>query len=117
VTPAAPAHILVVDDVEKNARLLADVLTARGFRASKALSGEAALAAPVAVWLQSLGFQQKTSAVLATGTVVVSVTYVSIVIGELVPKRLGQHNAENIARLAWPLPDAAAARLTKGEVW
>jgi Mg2+/Co2+ transporter CorB len=66
--------------------------------------GEAVLAAPVAVWLQSLGLQQKTSAVLATGTVVVSVTYVSIVIGELVPKRLGQHNSEAIARMvAWPM--------------
>ena len=41
VTP----HILVVDDVEKNARLLADVLAAKGYRTSKALSGEAALAA------------------------------------------------------------------------
>jgi Mg2+/Co2+ transporter CorB len=66
--------------------------------------GEAALAAPVAVWLRSLGVEQKMSAVLATGTVVVSVTYVSIVIGELVPKRLGQHNSEAIARLiAWPM--------------
>jgi Mg2+/Co2+ transporter CorB len=66
--------------------------------------GEAALAAPVAVWLQSLGVEQKMSAVLATGTVVMSVTYVTIVIGELVPKRLGQHNSEAIARLiAWPM--------------
>ena len=66
--------------------------------------GEAALAAPVAVWLQSLGVEQKLSAVLATGTVVVSVTYFSIVVGELVPKRLGQHNSEAIARLvAWPM--------------
>jgi adenylate cyclase len=38
------AHILVVDDVEKNVRLLADVLTARGFRTSTAASGVAALA-------------------------------------------------------------------------
>ena len=31
-------------------------------------------------------------------------TYVSIVVGEIVPKRLGQHNAESIARLvAWPM--------------
>jgi len=41
VTP----HILVVDDVEKNVRLLADVLAAKGYRTSKAASGEAALAA------------------------------------------------------------------------
>ena len=36
--------ILVVNDIEKNARLLADVLTARGFTTRTALSGEAALA-------------------------------------------------------------------------
>jgi Mg2+/Co2+ transporter CorB len=35
---------------------------------------------------------------------VVSITYVSIVIGEIVPKRLGQYRAESIARLvAWPM--------------
>lgn len=40
----AAGHVLVVDDVEKNARLLADVLTAKGIAARTALSGEAALA-------------------------------------------------------------------------
>jgi Mg2+/Co2+ transporter CorB len=66
--------------------------------------GEAALAQPVALWLQAVGVEQRMSAVLATGAVVVSVTYVSIVVGELVPKRLGQHNSEAIARLiAWPM--------------
>jgi len=39
------SHILVVDDVEKNVRLLADVLGARGYRTSTAASGEAALQA------------------------------------------------------------------------
>ena len=39
------SHILVVDDVEKNVRLLADVLSARGYRTTTAASGEAALAA------------------------------------------------------------------------
>jgi class 3 adenylate cyclase len=38
-------HVLVVDDVEKNVRLLADVLGARGYRTSTAASGEAALEA------------------------------------------------------------------------
>ena len=37
-------EVLVVDDIEKNARLLADVLAARGFTTRTALSGEAALA-------------------------------------------------------------------------
>jgi DNA-binding response OmpR family regulator len=40
---AAPAHILVVDDVEKNTRLLADLLGARGYRTSTASSGTQAL--------------------------------------------------------------------------
>ena len=40
----ANAHILVVDDVDKNVRLLADILTARGYRTSTAASGEEALA-------------------------------------------------------------------------
>ena len=37
------AHILVVDDIEKNVKLLADVLAVKGFRISTAGSGEQAL--------------------------------------------------------------------------
>ena len=70
--------------------------------------GEAVLAAPLGAWLQSLGLEEKASGAAATAFVVISVTYVSIVVGELVPKRLGQHNAENIARLvAWPMRSLA----------
>ena len=70
--------------------------------------GEAVLAAPLGTWLQSLGLEEKASGAAATAIVVISVTYVSIVVGELVPKRLGQHNAENIARLvAWPMRSLA----------
>lgn len=61
--------------------------------------GEAALAAPFAVWLQTMGMEKELSEVIATVLVVVVITYVSIVIGELVPKRIGQFNAEGIARL------------------
>ena len=38
------AHILVVDDLATNVRLLSDILTARGYRTSTAASGEEALA-------------------------------------------------------------------------
>ncbi|MBI3045144.1 MAG: DUF21 domain-containing protein [Betaproteobacteria bacterium] len=70
--------------------------------------GEAVLAAPLGAWMQSMGLEEKASGAAATAVVVVSVTYVSIVVGELVPKRLGQHNAENIARLvAWPMRSLA----------
>jgi Mg2+/Co2+ transporter CorB len=67
--------------------------------------GEAIFSASLALWLQEqFGLETKTSAILATATIVVGITYVSIVAGELVPKRLGQHNAVGIARLvAWPM--------------
>ena len=61
--------------------------------------GEAALAAPFALKLQSVGMEQELSETVATVLVVVVITYISIVIGELVPKRIGQFNAEGIARL------------------
>jgi len=35
----------------------------------------------------------RTGGIAATALVVISITYVSIVIGEIVPKRLGQHNS------------------------
>ena len=60
--------------------------------------GEALLATPLARWLQSLGAGADASRIAATALVVVVITYVSIVIGELVPKRIGQFNPEDIAR-------------------
>ena len=60
--------------------------------------GEAAMAEPFARWLQGFGLAPATSFVVATGFVVVIVTYVSIVVGELVPKRLAQFHPETIAR-------------------
>jgi putative hemolysin len=72
--------------------------------------GQAALATPFAVWLQTLGIEQEASEAGATLLVVVVITYVSIVIGELVPKRIGQFNAEGIARMmARPISALAIA--------
>jgi Mg2+/Co2+ transporter CorB len=73
--------------------------------------GDAIFSAGLALWLQQrFGLEPKASAILATGTVVLGITYVSIVAGELVPKRLGQHNAVGIARLvAWPMLALAKA--------
>jgi putative hemolysin len=61
--------------------------------------GEATLAQPFSVWLQKMGVASPLSGYLATGLVVVSITYFSIVLGELVPKRIGQISPEPIARL------------------
>ncbi|AVS78688.1 hypothetical protein C8234_11835 [Paracidovorax avenae] len=61
--------------------------------------GEAALAAPLGEWLLSVGVPEKAAGYTATGLVVVFITYFSIVVGELVPKRLGQSYPETLARL------------------
>ena len=60
--------------------------------------GERVLAEPLALWVQTLGVETEISGIAATVLVVVVITYVSIVIGELVPKRIGQFNPEGIAR-------------------
>lgn len=59
--------------------------------------GESILAEPFAIWLQTLGVPTKFSDNFATILVVVVITYLSIVVGELVPKRIGQISAERIA--------------------
>lgn len=67
--------------------------------------GEAILGAQFSAWLQrSIGLEAKTAGIVSTAGIVIAITYFSIVIGELVPKRLGQHNAEGIARIvAYPM--------------
>lgn len=61
--------------------------------------GEAALAKPLAEWLESMGVHGRYAEYGATGLVVLLITYFSIVVGELVPKRLGQTHPEVVARL------------------
>jgi putative hemolysin len=61
--------------------------------------GEAALAAPLAQWLTVLGVPAPYTTYGATGVVVLLITYFSIVVGELVPKRIGQSHPETLARL------------------
>ncbi|CAG2136305.1 hemolysin family protein [Cupriavidus plantarum] len=61
--------------------------------------GESTLAAPLGAWLQQFGMAATTAGYVATAIVVAGLTYFSIVLGELVPKRLGQLAPEAIARL------------------
>lgn len=74
--------------------------------------GESALAGPLALWFEGLGVEVIYASYLGTGIVVVVITYFSIVLGELVPKRLGQSNPEAVARLI-AKPIAALALLTR----
>ena len=72
--------------------------------------GQAAFADPLSDWLQSVGLEDPWHDYLATALVVVIVTYLTIVLGELVPKRLGQIGAEAVARrVARPMEWLAAA--------
>jgi len=74
--------------------------------------GEGALARPFSLWLQSFGMDKEISGILATALVVISITYITIVIGELVPKRLGQFNPEGVAMLV-SRPMLALAAITR----
>lgn len=61
--------------------------------------GESLLAEPLALRLQAAGLEAGTSTVTATVVVVVFITYLSIVAGELAPKRIGQLHPETISRI------------------
>lgn len=77
---------------------------------------EHALSAPLAVLLQDLGLNASLAGALATGVVVILITFVSIVIGELVPKRVAQLHAEAIARIVAP-PMSVLASISRPFVW
>jgi len=61
--------------------------------------GDAAFSAPLAEWLRvQFSLHERASEITATALVVVSITIVTIIFGELVPKRLGQIYPETVAR-------------------
>ncbi|MEO6031265.1 MAG: hemolysin family protein [Burkholderiaceae bacterium] len=62
--------------------------------------GEAAFSAPLAEWLaSSFNVNTQAAGIAATATVVIVITFVTIIFGELVPKRIGQTYPETVARL------------------
>jgi putative hemolysin len=65
--------------------------------------GDAAFSGPLSAWLLSyLPLSQRAADVTATALVVLIITVLSIIFGELVPKRLGQMHPETVARLVAP---------------
>lgn len=60
--------------------------------------GEAAFAAPLAVWMESVGMGAGTASIASTAVVVTCITFFTIIFGELVPKRIGQLYPEPVAR-------------------
>jgi putative hemolysin len=62
--------------------------------------GENAFSEPLAHWLaHAFPFEEHTASLVATGLVVMIITVLTIIFGELVPKRLGQMYPETVARL------------------
>lgn len=63
--------------------------------------GEGAFAQPLSIWLQQTFplLTPRAASLSATGLVVVIITFLTIIFGELVPKRLGQLYPETVARL------------------
>lgn len=61
--------------------------------------GDAAFSQGLSAWLQGLGAPHRVADISATALVVSVITFITIVFGELVPKRLGQLYPEPIARL------------------
>jgi putative hemolysin len=62
--------------------------------------GDAAFSQPLAAWLTThLQLSEQVAAISATALVVVIITFVTIIFGELVPKRVGQMYPETVARL------------------
>ncbi|HEX6363562.1 MAG TPA: hemolysin family protein [Albitalea sp.] len=65
--------------------------------------GDAAFSGPFARWLHaSFDIGERAADISATAMVVVSITFLTIIFGELVPKRLGQMYPEQVARLVAP---------------
>lgn len=66
--------------------------------------GEATLSVPFGHWLVSQGVEKEIASVISTFSIVLLITYFAIVVGELVPKRIAQNNAEMIAvNVAYPI--------------
>ncbi len=78
--------------------------------------GESALADPLTDWLSGFPFLEPYARGLSMTLVVVGLTYFSVVIGELVPKRLGLLAPEAIASLAAP-PMNMLAPCARPLVW
>ena len=78
--------------------------------------GENALATPLAAWLSEFSFLAPHARALSLIVVVVLLTYFSVVVGELVPKRLGLLAPEKIASLI-AAPMNWMARMTRPLVW
>jgi putative hemolysin len=75
--------------------------------------GDAAFSQPLSVWfMQVVSISTEAAQWAATATVVVVITFLTIIFGELVPKRVGQTYPEKVARIV-AVPMQWLSRLTR----
>lgn len=82
---------------------------------SGAFSG-ATLGARLSEWLGTHGFSNTVADALGVGTVVVLITYLSLILGELVPKQIALRDAERVAARVAPTM-AVLAKINAPLVW
>lgn len=112
--PGAAAALALAEDPGRFLSTVQVGITLVGVLAG-AFSG-AALGGYVAAWLAGLGVPATIAPPLGFGLVVALVTYLSIVVGELVPKRLALRNPEGLACRIAPLM-RMVARVAAPVVW
>jgi putative hemolysin len=78
--------------------------------------GGASTADQITAYLIGAGLTQQAAKTVAVTLVVIGITYFSLIIGELVPKRLALHNPEKIAS-ALARPMSFLAKLTSPLIW
>ncbi|TYP89792.1 hemolysin family protein [Blastococcus xanthinilyticus] len=78
--------------------------------------GASTLSAPLADWLESRGTSEGLAGTLALVLVTIAISYVSLVVGELTPKRLALQRAEGFSLLV-AAPLNAIARLSRPVIW
>ena len=82
---------------------------------SGAFSG-ATLGLRLTLWLESVGVADNIADALGVGVVVILITYLSLIIGELVPKQIALRDPERIAARVAPVM-AFIARVAAPLVW
>jgi putative hemolysin len=78
--------------------------------------GASTLSEPLAAWLVDLGVREGLAGTLAFVLVTIAISYLSLVVGELTPKRLALQRAEGFALLV-AAPLNAIAKLSRPVIW
>jgi putative hemolysin len=94
--PGAAAAIKLAEEPTRFLSTIAIGITSIGIL--NGVVGEAVVGRPLSIWMQGLGVEKDHADLGSTALAVLIITYFSIVIGELVPKRIAQIRPETIAR-------------------